>query len=209
MTGSSARQFGLIIAYVLPGFLALAGSAPLIPAVSHWLTPVPATESGFGLGPPLYSILAAMALGLVLSCLRWVIVDHAHQWMGVQRPIWEDSQLDRVLGAFDYLVQSHYRYYEWCGNTLLAVLWTYGVNRALGTLPIFGPVTDTGIALLVLVLFLASRSALANYYDRTRRLIGAADVKSEITSCSTETTTPAARANRSRPLRRSPSSSPK
>ena len=170
MTGTSNSQFGLVIAYVLPGFIALAGIAPLLPGVARWLRPV--GQGDLGLGPPIYAVLAATAIGLVLSCFRWVLLDHLHEWTGVRRPAWDDSQLDRVLGGFDYLVQSHFRYYEWCGNTLLATLWSYGLDRVLGTFPFLGPATDFGVVVILLVLFVASRNALANYYHRTSRLIG-------------------------------------
>jgi len=46
------------------------------------------------------------------------------------------------------------------------------VNRAFGTLPFLGLGTDLGILILSLVLFAASRDALAKYYARTGRLIG-------------------------------------
>jgi hypothetical protein len=172
MTGNSSRQFGLIIAYVLPGFIALVGLSPVFPGVAQWLRPVSAGQFDFGLGPPLYAILAAMALGLVLDSFRWISIDQVHHWMGVRRPTWEDGQLERVLGAFDYLVQNHYRFYAFNANTLIAVLTTYGLNRVLGTLPLLGPSTDVATVLLLVVLFLASRSALANYFARTSRLIG-------------------------------------
>jgi hypothetical protein len=158
MTGTSSRQFGLVIAYVLPGFVALAGIAPLFPAVARWLRPV--GQGDLGLGPPLYAVLAATAIGLGLSCFRWISLDHVHHWTGVRRPAWDDSQLDRVLGGFDYLVQSHFRYYEFCGNTLLATLWSYGLNRLLGTFPFLGAGTDFGVAVILFVLFLAREMRL-------------------------------------------------
>jgi hypothetical protein len=170
MTGTSSRQFGLLIAYVLPGFIALAGIAPLFHAVARWLRPVGTGE--IGLGPPLYAVLAATAIGQVLSCFRWILLDHLHQWTGVERPAWDDSKLDHVLEGFDYLVQNHLRYYEFCGNTLLAVLWSYVLNRALGTLPFLGIGSDLVILIVLIVLFVASRDALRNYYTRTSRLIG-------------------------------------
>src|SRR5690242_20261857 len=126
MKGTSNWQFGLVIAYLLPGFIGLAGLTPLIPAVARWLKPV--EQGDLGLGPPLYAVLGAMAVGLVLSCFRWVFLDHVHLWTGIKRPNWDDTNLSRVLDGFDYLVQSHYRYYEFCGNTLLAVLFAYGLN---------------------------------------------------------------------------------
>lgn len=171
MSGTSNSQFGLIIAYVLPGFIALAGLAPLFPAVSRWLTPV-AAQGSLGLGPPLYAVFGATSLGLILSCFRWLLVDRLHRWMGVRRPAWDDSRLDDVLGGFDYLVQSHFRYYEFCGNTLLAAIFAYSLNRAMHTLPFLGVGTDLAMVIVTLVLFTASRDALTNYYTRTGRLVG-------------------------------------
>src|SRR5205085_10095841 len=97
MTGTSNPQFGLMIAYVLPGFIGLAGLAPLFPAVARWLRPV-GSQGDLGLGAPLYAVLAATAVGLVLSCFRWLLLDHVHRWSGVMRPTWDDSQLEQVLG---------------------------------------------------------------------------------------------------------------
>jgi hypothetical protein len=170
MSEISGKQFGLIIAYVLPGFIALAGLSPLFPAVARWLWPV--TQGDLGLGAPLYAVLAAMTIGLVLSCFRWVLIDHVHEWTGVKRPTWDDRQLPDVLSAFDYVVQNHYRYYEFTANTLLALIFAYGLNRSLGTLPFLGTGTDLGMLLIVVVLFAASRDALAKYYLRTGRLVG-------------------------------------
>ena len=170
MDNTNSKQFGLIVAYVIPGFIGLAGFAPLFPPVARWLRPV--GQGDLGLGAPLYAMLAATAVGSILSCFRWLLVDHLHQWTGVSRPVWDDSQLEDVLGGFDYLVQSHFRYYEFCGNTLLALLGAYGLNRMLGTLPFLGVGTDLGMLIVLVVLFTASRDALAKYYLRTGRLIG-------------------------------------
>jgi hypothetical protein len=210
MTGSSTRQFGLIIAYLLPGFVALAGLAPLFPAVGRWLAPVSAGAVDLGLGPPLYAILGAMTLGMVISCFRFLLIDQLHGWMGVRRPTWDDSRLDEVLHAFEHLVDAHYRHYQSTANLLLAVLWAYGLNRVSGALPFLGPVTDFGAAVLVVALFVASRSALSNYYDRSRRLIGGSALNMENSSCSTETITAAAvRAPRNQNPTRSRSNSPR
>lgn len=164
---SSSRQFGLFIAYVLPGFIALAGLAPVFPLVARWLHPFDS-----GLGPPLYALLAATAIGLLLSCFRWLVIDHVHLLMGLERPDWNDGLLDERLSGFDYLVQGHFRYYEFAGNTLLAILFAYTLNRLAGTWPFLGIGTDLGMVVLVSVLFAASRDAMAKYYTRTGRLVG-------------------------------------
>jgi hypothetical protein len=166
----SFSHFGLLIAYVLPGFVAVAGMAPLFPTVARWLQPT--AQGDLGIGPPVYALLGATAAGLILSCFRWVLIDHIHQWMGVTPPVLDDRQLSQRLGGFDYLVQNHFRYYEFAANTLLAVIGAYCVNRVFGTLPFLGLGTDLGILILSLVLFAASRDALAKYYNRTGRLIG-------------------------------------
>jgi hypothetical protein len=170
MSTSSGKQFGLLIAYVLPGFIGLAGIAPLVPAVGQWLRPVGQVD--LALGPPLYAVLGATALGLILSCFRWVVIDHVHEWTGITRPAWDDRELDGVLSGFDYVVQNHFRYYEFTGNTLLALLAAYALNRSLDTLPFLGVGTDLGMLIVATVLFAASRDALAKYYARTGRLVG-------------------------------------
>jgi hypothetical protein len=179
MTGTSSgsgnaninKQFGLMIAYVLPGFIGLAGLAPLFPGIARWLRPI-GGGGDLGLGAPVYALLAATAAGLILSCFRWALLDQIHQRTGVTRPRWDDSQLESVLGGFDYLVQSHFRYYEFCGNTLVALLVAYGLNRALGTLSLLGTGTDVAVLLMLAVMFAASRDALSKYYRRTELLIG-------------------------------------
>lgn len=170
MSQGPSWQFGLILAYLVPGFIGLAGIAPLVPAVGRWLTLSP--PNSLDLGPTFYSVLAATAIGMILSCFRWLLIDRIHLAAGIRRPNWNDDSLHTKLGSFDYLVQNHFRYYEFCGNTMLAVLWAYGVNRVLETSPIFGIGTDLAVAVILLVLFAASRDALAKYYSRSALLLG-------------------------------------
>jgi hypothetical protein len=165
-----SRHFGLIIAYLLPGFIGLAGFAPLVPAVAIWLQPVGQGEAGFG--PPMYAVMGAGTLGMVLSCYRWVIIDTIHRRTGIVAPQWDDARLDERLEAFDYLVESHYRYYQFYANTIIAVLWAYPVHRFMKTSPLLGMGTDLGVLILCAVLFAGSRDALAKYYIRTSRLVG-------------------------------------
>lgn len=175
MADNSSKQFGLIVAHVLPGFIGLAGIAPLFPAVVQWLQPASQGEAGFG--PPIYALMAATAVGMIVSCVRWLLIDHLHHWTGVTPPVWDDRALESRLEAFNYIVEVHYRYYQFYANTLVAVLWAYGMNRFYGTLPLLGMGTDLGVFLLCSVLFVGSRDALSKYYIRTDRLVGQATEK--------------------------------
>lgn len=170
MNGNLSKHFGLIIAYLLPGFIGLAGIAPLSPAVAEWLRPV--NQGNLGIGPTVYVIFAAITLGMILSCFRWLLIDHVHHWTGIRRPVWDDSQLDGRLGAFDYLVEVHYRYYQFHANTIVAILVAYGLNRIMTTSPLLGIGTDLGVVIICAVLFAGSRDALSNYYAGTTRLVG-------------------------------------
>src|ERR1043165_850558 len=128
---TSSNQFGLVVAYLLPGFIALAGISPFAPTIAAWLRPNGYAEAS--LGPPIYAILAATTLGMIVNCLRWIFIDQLHHVTGVQPPIWDDSRLKERLTAFNYLVENHYRYHQFVGNALVAVIFAYVVNRFMYT----------------------------------------------------------------------------
>src|SRR5579884_4018361 len=115
------RHFGLLIAYILPGFVALTGVALLVPTVAGWLR----TDQSISLGPPLYTLLAATAAGMTVSCFRWLLIDRIHLLTGITAPVFNARALEERPGAFSYLVENHYRFYQFYGNTLIAVVWTY------------------------------------------------------------------------------------
>lgn len=164
------NHFGLTVAYLLPGFIALAGIAPVVQSVKEWLRPVDQGAAGFG--PAVYAVLAATAAGMIISCIRWITIDRFHYWGGILPPEWDDSALDENLTAFNYIVENHYRYYQFYGNSLVAILFAYATNRILHTSNLLGLDTDLAVLVLCAVLFAGSRDALAKYYNRTRRLVG-------------------------------------
>ena len=167
---SSSKQFGLMVAYLLPGFIIVSGLAPFSPTISAWLQPLDHAEAS--LGAPVYAVLAATTMGMIASCFRWLLIDHIHHWMGVNPPAWDDSRLEERIGAFNYLVENHYRYYQFYANILIAVAIAYLVNRVMETSSLFGVATDLGFLVVSATLFAGSRDALNKYYRRTVRLIG-------------------------------------
>src|SRR5690349_13004595 len=135
------RQFGLTIAFLVPGFIGLGGIALLLPTVSHWLEPIPG-QSDAGIGGPIYAILAATAIGLIFSVFRWLIIDHLHHWSGISPPTWNLTALEQNLASFTFVVEQEYRFYQAHSNMLVAILWTYAVIRWMGSFPAVGFGTD-------------------------------------------------------------------
>jgi hypothetical protein len=168
MKDLSGRNFGLLIAYVVPGTVVLLGLAALSPAVQAWLlTPYSATPT---VGGFLFATLASVAAGMTASAVRWATVDRLHHWTGIAKPTWDDSTLPQRLEAFEALVEAHYRYYQFHSNSLVAMLFAYLAWR-----PLLGDrliTLDLGIVFLAAIFFAVSRDNLRRYYGRAAVLLG-------------------------------------
>jgi hypothetical protein len=116
MKDLSDKNFGLLIAYVVPGTIVLVGLAAFSPAVRSWL--VNSSPAGPTVGGFLFVTLASVAAGMTASAVRWATVDRLHHRTGVLKPAWDDSNLPERLEAFEAIVEAHYRYYQFhslCG----------------------------------------------------------------------------------------------
>lgn len=162
------KHFGLPVAYLLPGFVALFGFARLVPTVALWLR----TDQSANLGAPVYAMLGATAAGMVVSCFRWLIVDRVLELTGVPAPVFNARALEERPAAFGLLVESHYRYFQFYANLLVAVIWTYAVYRVADASVTLSYGTDAGTFVLCVTLFAGARDALAKYRDRVGRLAG-------------------------------------
>jgi hypothetical protein len=165
-------NFGLLIAYLLPGFVALWGAAYHVEAVQSWLRSTPPdapTVGGF-----LYATLASTALGLVLSAVRWAVIDRILARLGVRQPNWDFDQFSERLAAYELLVAHHYRYYQFYANLLVALLCTY-LSRLLVLKTWHGREAWLALGLLLVegVLFVGAWDTLRKYYVRTGALLGA------------------------------------
>ncbi|MEX2140463.1 MAG: hypothetical protein WD894_14465 [Pirellulales bacterium] len=139
------------------------------PAARSWLiTPPsePTTIGGF-----LYLTVACLASGLVISTLRWALIDTLHHATGIRPPQLNFSHLDQKLDAFQLLVESHYRYYQFYANMFVAAAVAFGgwlsstggaQNSALTTL---------GFLAVEATLLLGSRDTLRKYYRRSEELL--------------------------------------
>ena len=160
------RNFGLVIAYLLPGFVFLFGLSFQSPIVRGWLVGgQSATVGGF-----LYSTLGALAAGLICSTVRWLLIDALHHRTGITRPNWNYNRLQENLGAYTLLEENHYRYYQFYGNTLIAWISGYLLWKT-SVLPLKPIYEDVGLVLISVILFLGSRDTLRKYYGRVRALL--------------------------------------
>lgn len=156
----SDNTFGLFIAYVLPGFTAAYGLPIATTNGAGWpaifSTPIPTVSD-------LVLLLAqAVAVGLIVSTVRWLTVDTLHHRTGLRPPTWDFTALEHDVAVIELLIQIHYRYYKWYSNMVVALLWSFlarGREHGWQTWLVY--------ALLIGLFFAASRDALRKYYERT------------------------------------------
>jgi hypothetical protein len=171
MTEFSNKNFGLLIAYVLPGFIGLCGVSPLSPTIGHWLATAPTIPAG--LDSIAFVGLASITMGMTMSAARWLLIDTLHAWTGLPRPPWNDAILDHKLQAFEAIVEAHFRHYQFYANSMIAIALAWAIAVTIGNVPAATEPLWFGVFLAVEALFLAtSRNTLRNYYQRTTRLLG-------------------------------------
>lgn len=168
-------SFGLLIAFLLPGFILLWGLSFTSPVVANWLTTYSA-EHAVAVGGFLYSTLASLALGLLISAVRWLIVDQVLQWLGIHGKGLNYGKLNDkdVLAAYQAIVANHYRYYQYYSNSLIAVGGAFAVyvydQIALKHEAVRWYVYAIFVLLLI-VLFSASYDTLKNMYAKMKPLL--------------------------------------
>jgi hypothetical protein len=119
--------------------------------------------------------MAAIAAGLTVSTVRWLLIDHLHHRTGLRPPRWDFALLEKNVAAFELLLQSHYRYYKFYANMVVALVCAY-VSRGDSS-------GWRGLVywLLAALFLVASRDALRKYYERAGRLLGPAEEGSVLT----------------------------
>jgi hypothetical protein len=156
-------HFGLLIVCVIPGFTALHG----LPAPSAALAPpslsgcgADATIAGF-----LFGSVEAITAGLIVSAVRWLVIDTLHHATGLRRPDLDFASFGANVPALEFLVRNHYWYYQFYANMVVAFAY------AGATLPQVRGTSAWAYAMLAILFLLASRDALRKFYDRAARLL--------------------------------------
>ena len=166
----SPFNFGLIAAYLVPGFVALWGAAYPFPCLRTWLIAPP--ENLPTVGGLLYVTIASLAAGTTASAVRWLVFDTFHHHTGVEPPRWDFGLLPERLDAYQTLIEIHYRYYQLHANLLVALVFAYVARFTATPWRAYHPgAVDLGFVVVCAVLFLGSRDALRKYYHRAGELL--------------------------------------
>jgi hypothetical protein len=167
---TSVTNFGLLIAFLLPGFVALWGLGYNSEPVHSWFG-VSSQETP-SVGGFLYVTLASIVAGLTVSTVRWIVIDTVHHITGITRPAWDFSRLQDNVAAFDMLNEFYYRYYQFYSNMAVAILFTTLMRHASASAgPWSVDTTDGGAAILMIVFLAGSRDSLRKYYRRGEQLL--------------------------------------
>jgi len=170
VTDVSTRNFGYLIAYILPGVVTLVGLSRYSEIVRSWFATAPVgtpTVGGF-----LFLTLASVAVGMAVSAIRWLVLDTLHHASGIQPPQWDFSALQNNYAAFDGAVENHYRYYQCYANMQVAIAAAVFMQWS-EWLTLFANQRQAIFVLLLILslFFLASRDALTKYCARTSALL--------------------------------------
>ena len=169
MSTLSNQNFGLVIAYLLPGFAALWGVSYFSPTVESWIN---ASQQGSpSVAGFMYVTLASLAAGVTVSAVRWAIIDHLHHATGVVPPAWKFSHLEGKLQGYLTLIENHYRFYQYYSNTFIAAAFAFSARLLSGGSASHPLAATCGFLALEMVLFAGSRDALHKFYSRTQQLL--------------------------------------
>ncbi len=175
MQSVSNDNFGPLIAYLVPGATALWGISEFVPSLRSWFAVVPMqtpTIGGF-----LYLTVASIACGMVVSAIRWAVVDSLHRVTGLQLPTLDFSKLGRNVEAFHLLIEIHYKHYQHFSGMLIATAIAYGSYRIKHGFWQLGWM-DAGFLVIEAIFWMASRDTLKKYDLRSQQLLAAEGTES-------------------------------
>ena len=165
------RSFGLVIAFLLPGFVCLFGVSNFSPTLAAWMSSEPSRDpsvSGF-----LYVVMGSLAAGLKVSAERWAVVDQFHHATGLSRPDFNYATLTEHLLAFQLAVEHNYRYFQFYANMAVALFIFAACNQA--AFGLWSWLSWIGLFCLEIVLLAASRDSLGRFYSRVALVLGTRD----------------------------------
>lgn len=122
MNGFSALDFSTLIAFVLPGFVAVFSLGYLSEWAKVLFTSVLSKDSSTGAA--FIIALASVAMGMIVSAIRSLVLDWIQDITGVKRPDYSLGTLSDsgVLTAYKEAIQNTYRYSQASGNMMVSLV---------------------------------------------------------------------------------------
>jgi hypothetical protein len=172
----TSSNFGLLIAFLLPGFVALWGVSFFSETVRTWLT-LPITESPT-VGGFLYVTLASLAAGLTASTIRWAVIDTLHHATGIRAQEWDYGRLEQHANAYRIVNEHHYLFYLWYSNMIVVLLFVWAARHTGSSVPAGIDALDLVIFALVVIFSLGSRDTYRHYCRRMDQMFSIAKTDS-------------------------------
>lgn len=162
-------NFGLIIAYFLPGVVVTYSLRYISPQIDHLLRTIEAGQ--VVLGPAAILVIGAVVAGLIVSSARVVIFEPLLRRTGVPEPQVRYDKLSSAQKwkAYIQIVDNIYRFYQFYGNILLALLLLAILKYFIGGARIFSSLRAATLFIItigsIVTLFIAARSSMCQLCD--------------------------------------------
>ncbi|HEY3569226.1 MAG TPA: hypothetical protein VGP73_14945 [Thermoanaerobaculia bacterium] len=159
-------DFGVIIAFVAPGFITFQAISYHMPTAKAWMDAASNQEQSVGIF--LFVLLASLALGVVISGIRALMIDKLLRTRLLRSLSVPELNLDwskvneAKLPILLTIRNGHYRYYQFYSNTAVALsLWA--LSRSVAGGPGLNCYKWGILVVTVIVLIESARGALEGY----------------------------------------------
>jgi hypothetical protein len=166
MKDVTEKNFGVIIAFLVPGFLLLWGLSYSRPELGKWLFDMGGKDAPV-IGSFLYATIASLALGLLISAIREAIFDvFLYEVTRLQRPQIKSASLGNKekLEGFKEAIENHYRYYQYYANSMIAIAIAAAYYWRVKGLPSW--TLTISVIVIILILGYVSRIELGSFNKR-------------------------------------------
>jgi hypothetical protein len=164
MKDVTSTSFGLVIAFLLPGLLALYALTYFSDTARATFFAFQGTTSDLGLF--LLTILAGLGMGLEVTAVRWVVFEEFRRKKSkLDSDLFSQLSDDKKLTAFRAAVDEHYRYHQfWGGIFVVFPLLCWGWFR----MPIHRNLLGFGepVSWIVFGVWVLTGAAAFNAYSR-------------------------------------------
>jgi hypothetical protein len=179
MDDKLSRAFGHVIAFLIPGFVALWGLSYIVGDIRAWLGT--AGSASTTVGSFFIVVIASLGLGVFVSGARYFVFDEGllnYDWFSVPAPAPDDVEArrleERTQSAYEDLRDQFYRYYQFYANAAVALALSFiawAATGAAATIP-WWAVTG-GFLLGELVLVASARDSITKFRNKKRALLSA------------------------------------